>query len=43
MKACVSIWEEKSLELIQTKFNWKAIAEYYIEKYKETHGKTDRS
>ncbi|KFO66402.1 hypothetical protein ER57_17695 [Smithella sp. SCADC] len=31
----------KSLELIQTKFNWKAIAEYYIEKYKETHGKTD--
>ncbi|KQC10667.1 MAG: hypothetical protein APR62_11690 [Smithella sp. SDB] len=33
----------KSLELIQTKFNWKAIAEYYIEKYKETHGKTDRS
>ncbi|HBI47827.1 MAG TPA: hypothetical protein DDX93_03810, partial [Smithella sp.] len=33
----------KSLELIQTKFNWKAIAEYYIDKYKEMYGKTDRS
>ncbi|KUG22057.1 glycosyltransferase [hydrocarbon metagenome] len=33
----------KSLELIQTKFNWKAIAEYYIEKYKETYGKANRS
>jgi len=31
----------KSLELIQTKFNWKAIAEYYIEKYRETYGKAD--
>jgi glycosyltransferase involved in cell wall biosynthesis len=35
--------EKKSLELIQTKFNWKAIAEYYVEKYKETYGKADRS
>jgi glycosyltransferase involved in cell wall biosynthesis len=33
----------KSLELIQTKFNWKAIAEYYIKKYRETYGKADRS
>ena len=31
----------KSLELIQTKFNWQAIAEYYIEKYRETYGKAD--
>lgn len=31
----------KSLELVQTKFNWKAIAEYYIEKYRETYGKAD--
>lgn len=32
---------KKSLELIQTKFNWQAIAKYYIEKYKETYGKTN--
>jgi glycosyltransferase involved in cell wall biosynthesis len=37
---CMDMGKE-SLELIQSKFNWKAIAEYYIEKYKETHGKTD--
>jgi Glycosyltransferase len=34
---------KKSLELIQTKFNWQAIAKYYIEKYKGLYGKTDRS
>ena len=34
---------KKSLELVQTKFNWQAIAKYYIEKYKGLYGKTDRS
>jgi glycosyltransferase involved in cell wall biosynthesis len=32
---------KKSLELIQMKFNWKAIAKYYIYKYKETYGKAN--
>ena len=34
---------QKSLELIKTKFNWQAIAKYYIEKYKGLYGTTDRS
>jgi glycosyltransferase involved in cell wall biosynthesis len=34
---------KKSLELIKTKFNWQAIAKYYIEKYKGLYGTTDRS
>jgi len=34
---------EKSLELVKEKFNWQAIAKYYIEKYKGLYGKTDRS
>ena len=33
----------KSLELIQTKFNCKTIAEYYIDKYRGLYGKTHRS
>jgi glycosyltransferase involved in cell wall biosynthesis len=33
----------KSLELVKEKFNWQAIAKYYIEKYKGLYGKTDRS
>ncbi len=34
---------KKSLELVKEKFNWQAIAKYYIEKYKGLYGKTDRS
>lgn len=33
----------KSLELIRDKFNWRAIAKYYIKQYKELYGETDRS
>jgi len=32
---------KKSLELVKEKFNWQAIAKYYIEKYKGLYGKTD--
>lgn len=34
---------KKSLEFIKEKFNWQAIAKYYIEKYEGLYGKTDRS
>jgi len=34
---------KKSLELIRDKFNWEAIAKYYIEKYKGLYGETNRS
>jgi glycosyltransferase involved in cell wall biosynthesis len=33
---------EKSVELVKNRFNWRSIAKYYIEKYKELHGKTHR-
>jgi glycosyltransferase involved in cell wall biosynthesis len=32
---------KKSLELTQARFNWNAIAKYYIEKYKELYGQTN--
>ncbi|MGA2782082.1 MAG: glycosyltransferase [Smithella sp.] len=34
---------KKSLELVKEKFNWRAIAKYYIGKYKGLYGETDRS
>ena len=34
---------KKSLELIRDKFNWEAIAKYYIEQYKGLYGETNRS
>jgi glycosyltransferase involved in cell wall biosynthesis len=34
---------KKSLEFVKEKFNWQAIAKYYIEKYEGLYGKTDRS
>jgi glycosyltransferase involved in cell wall biosynthesis len=33
---------KNSLELIQAKFNWKSIAQYYIGKYRELYGEIDR-
>jgi glycosyltransferase involved in cell wall biosynthesis len=32
----------KSLELVKEKFNWKSIAKYYIEKYRELYGKINK-
>ena len=34
---------KRSVELVKEKFNWQAIAKYYIEKYKGLYGKADRS
>jgi glycosyltransferase involved in cell wall biosynthesis len=34
---------KNSLELVKTRFNWRAIANYYIDRYKDKYGETNRS